>query len=330
MKTFSLNDEVSVQKAQACFSHDGSEIFYKNLFHFIDHILIPSIKKNMNWSECRWSKLRISDHNNNTDAAAFHRDLVCYADYDDLPIYTCLCYLDEGNMEIIKGSHLYHHSHQFLKNWGKRQQVPMSAGDVLVFRSNTLHRGLFQHKHSHRRLIQLFECFTNTPDYSFYFPKILFVPARSSHGDTYKSWTVSSIFSPIINYIAFMNASSGYNPKKVQQWLAIHYPDSYLISSDAEQERWDHDGEKETQPTNLYIYPEFQPHRVDLKEEHHKILKRMQYVQPLTFYACLLLVPVLLLMIFLVVIMIVLATKKKSQKNKNKSILRRLINNARV
>ena len=303
MKTFSLKDEKSIQEAQVCFSSDGSEIRYKQLFEFIHQVLIPSIQTNMNWSTCRWSKLRISDNNNNTDAAIFHRDLICYdPEEKDFPIYTCLCYLDEGAMEIISDSHLDNENHQFLK----KQQMQMSAGDVLIFKSNTLHRGIFpsgNQKQKHRRLIQLFDCFRNEADYHHYFPKILFVPARSSHGKKYQFWTSFPLIYPILNYLAYMNASSGYNPQKIKKWLAKHYPNSFLISSDAEQTRWDYDWEKETQSTNLYIYPEHTRH-VDLKEEHHKILKRMQYVHPLAFYACLLILPFFVLLLFLLCLFI--------------------------
>ena len=261
----------------------------------------------MDWSMCRWSKLRISDNNNNTDAAAFHRDLVCYEDPQEkrypIPIYTCLCYLDEGIMEIIPGED---------ESWGKRQPIHLSPGDVLIFRSDTLHRGIFpsQKQQKHRRLIQLFECFTSVSDYNFYYPKILFVPARSSHGKKYQSWTTSTMILPIINYISFKNAASGYNYKKVKKWLVKQYPHSMYVSSDAEQERWDFNWAQETQKTNLYIYPQrTQLYRIDLEEPHHRILKRMQYIQPLAFYACLLVVPLFIIFLLIILLIVLIVVK---------------------
>jgi len=327
---FHVHDRDAILDAQECFSEDGSQIRYKPLLSFIQETMIPRLCSEMNWSTCIWSKLRISDNNNSTDASAFHRDLISYDDNErKAPIYTCLCYLDEGTMEFIHDSYQEYETSNFLTSWNqKKQQIHFSPGDIVVFRSSTLHRGVFRNKgQKHRRLIQLFECFGSQPDFQLYFPKILFVPARSNHGQQIKSLTSSqTLFFPMVNFIAYMNALSGYNQKHVKNWLCVYYPDCSFISSDAEQQQWDFNWENEIQPTNLYIYSfpyigaRCTNHHVFLNEEHHKPLKRLQYVYPLVYYTF----GVLLCFLFVVCcgwfVIMKLLKKLKKLKHKNKGI----------
>jgi hypothetical protein len=316
MKSFTLLnnaiDKIILEQTRTYFSEDGLEIQYKQLLHFINQVMIPTLQKKMNWSTFKYSKLRISDNNNNTDAAAFHRDLICYNIYEDVPIYTCLYYLDDGTMEIISEES----NSNYMENWKKKERIQLTSGSLLVFKSYTIHRGVFntkQRQPTHRRLIQLFECFGSEDDFDLYFPKILFIPAKSSNGNKIQSFQKNFAFLfSIANFITYMNALSGYNYKKVRRWLnQNNYAHIDFISSDAQQLRWKYDWHQDTQPTNLYIYPIGSHEDIDM--QHHTILKKLQYNQPITYYGILLLLPILL-GILLLLILIVCLTVNSSKK----------------
>lgn len=323
MKSFTLLnnaiDKTILEQTRAYFSEDGLEIQYKQLLQFINQVMIPTLQKKMNWSTFKYSKLRISDNNNNTDAAAFHRDLICYNNtHKDLPIYTCLCYLDDGTMEMIS------EESNFMETWKKKEKINITSGSLLVFKSHTIHRGVFNTKQSqptHRRLIQLFECFGSDNDFDFYFPKILFIPAKSNHGNKIQSFQKNFAFLfSIANFITYMNALSGYNYKKVRRWLnQNNYAHIDFISSDAQQLRWNYDWHQETQPTNLYIYPIASTSAgcQDIDMQHHTTLKKLQYNQPITYYGILCLLPILLGILLLIILIICLTIIKSTvQKNK--------------
>jgi len=278
--------------SRSFFSSDGKEIQYKLLFNFINHTMIDIIQKQMNWSSFKYSKMRISDNNNNTDAAAFHRDLIYYGNSKKMaPIYTCLCYLDEGTMEIL----------------GKKiKKIKIPSGSILIFNSQTIHRGVFNKNkgQKHRRLIQLFECFGTEQDFNLYHPKILFVPAKTNNGKFIQSFQKNYPFLfSIINFISYKNAYYGYNKKHVRKWLnQNNYNSIDFISSDAQQLRWDYNWSKETQPSNLYIYPLYNHN--DLQMQHHTKLKSLQYTFPYVYYSFIYIFPIILLLIVIIILVI--------------------------
>jgi hypothetical protein len=288
----SIIDPEQLKLSRSFFSNDGKEIQYKPLFNFINHNMIDIIQKQMNWSIFKYSKMRISDNNNNTDAAAFHRDLIYYGDSKKMaPIYTCLCYLDEGTMEIMEK---------------KIKKIKIPSGSILIFNSQTIHRGVFNKNkgQKHRRLIQLFECFGTEQDFNLYYPKILFVPAKTNNGKLIQSFQKNYPFLfSIINFISYKNALSGYNKKQVRKWLnQNNYNSIDFISSDAQQLRWDYDWSKNTQTSNLYIYSLYNHN--DLAMEHHKKLKSLQYTFPYVYYSFLYIFPIILLLIVIIILVI--------------------------
>ena len=76
------------------------------------------------------------------------------------PIYTCLAYLDmKSILEIIPNSHKNLCHLDFYKSFKSKIQLRLRPGDVLLFNSVTLHRGIFyKNNTNNRRLIQLFAC----------------------------------------------------------------------------------------------------------------------------------------------------------------------------
>jgi hypothetical protein len=79
---------------------------YKNMRHFIDNDFIPTISSNTDFlPNPKYVKFRYSNNNNSTDASTFHSDIYNNTSSEIMPIYTCLCYFDKTQMEVIPGSH---------------------------------------------------------------------------------------------------------------------------------------------------------------------------------------------------------------------------------
>jgi len=282
-------DQTDLEEARSHFSEDGQHVRYHPMLRFIHETMIPTLVRSLTCPAFIYSKLRISDNNNNTDAAVFHRDLISYRKGEtSIPIYTCLCYLDDGQMELIEDSDSINSTRAFLHYWGKKQLLTIRAGSILVIPSKILHRGVFSPNHQgHRRLIQLFDCFLNQDDYDAYFHRILFIPAEiASDGDLTRRITLvasSMRVFWIINYISFQNALSGYNPQRTRKWLDQNgYPEYEYISTDSRQPRMVlAEDENEYQKTNLYWYPSI----------HHDLLRdapalrTIQYTIPILYYA---------------------------------------------
>ena len=74
---------------------------------FIDKIILKKIQQNCEYlPDPKYVKYRFSNNNNSTDASTFHGDVYNHTKSELLPIYTCLCYFDEAEMELIPASHL--------------------------------------------------------------------------------------------------------------------------------------------------------------------------------------------------------------------------------
>ena len=87
----------------------------------------------------------------------FHRDI--HPKKKSTSLYLFL-YLDNSWMEIIPCSHqepvmTYIQALKFL---GYRKKLNLKPGDILIFHSSLIHRGLFVKKQKQRRLVQLFSC----------------------------------------------------------------------------------------------------------------------------------------------------------------------------
>jgi hypothetical protein len=185
---------------------------YPIIDKFIRNNMINIINTNMNWNAV-YTKYRVSNNNNSTDAAVFHRDLIYYT--SNKPIFTCLTYLDNTIMEVIPFSHNKISMSYSEILYLKPKKIYMEAGDILIFYSSLIHRGLFTENSKNRRLIQVFEVYRNNNDFIKYNNKILQLPAIVKNNtnilrniNIYISKIKSLI--NIASSIILLNAATGY------------------------------------------------------------------------------------------------------------------------
>ena len=184
-----------VQTAQACISDTKPyTVDYTSMTAFIRQHMLPAVNSTMNGSgfntaarlqgyqpfDLQVMKYRVSDNNNSADASTFHRDVVNHAGWQ--PYMTCLTYLDPTVMEVIPRSHrIPHYSWaDAYTAFGQRQEVAVAQGDVLLFYSSLLHRGIFTAStasNPRRRLVQLFDCVRDVTQATNLFPLILHIPS---------------------------------------------------------------------------------------------------------------------------------------------------------
>jgi ectoine hydroxylase-related dioxygenase (phytanoyl-CoA dioxygenase family) len=100
------------------------------------------------------AKFRVSD-NDNTDAAAFHRDAIRAPGATPFELLTCIVYLDDAAMQVVPGSHV--------RTYGAiealaiaPQTLEFRAGDVMLFHAELVHRAKLTSA-PRRRVIQIFD-----------------------------------------------------------------------------------------------------------------------------------------------------------------------------
>jgi len=204
-----------LESGLACMK-DDNKVDYSIMKQFIDTIFFPSIQRNMGdiITQPKYVKFRFSNNNNSTDASTFHGDIYNHTKTQFLPIYTCLCYFDDAQLEVIPGSHHYNNNGISLQSFNKRKALDVKRGDILVFHSNMHHRGINYNKQGDRRLLQVFEVFPDQKTYDEYAPNMVIV-------ETADSPLVKNIVGPLlyqaskiptlIDYITFFHYIMMYN-----------------------------------------------------------------------------------------------------------------------
>jgi hypothetical protein len=198
----------------SCIQNDN-KVDYVIMKKFIDNIFFPTIQKNIDViKEPNYVKFRFSNNNNSTDASTFHADIYNHVGIELLPIYTCLCYFDDAQLEIIPGSHKYNNNGQSINTYKKKIILNIQRGDILVFHANMHHRGINYNKEANRRLLQVFEVFPDSETYNKHFSKLVIVQSS-------ESFIIKKILSPImyntskfpsiINFINFFHYILMYN-----------------------------------------------------------------------------------------------------------------------
>lgn len=202
----------NVKYAQSCINN---KVNYKKLEPYFDDVMLKTIKNELKIDlEC--TKYRVSNNTNSADAGVFHRDLQSYGkNNEEIPVFTCLSYLDKTHMELIPGSHKYTHLSLYqipfiIKN---RTIVTVNPGDLLIFYATILHRGIFYEQTPQRRLIQLFDCIPKV--YVTEFKKsILHIPCEDNCNSNISSFFIAlhkiPICSEYVNYVGFCTAAKGY------------------------------------------------------------------------------------------------------------------------
>lgn len=157
-------------------SDNDGIIDYRIMRDFIDNDFIPTISTNTDFMKNpKYIKFRYSNNNNSTDASTFHSDIYNFTDDEIMPIYTCLCYFDKTQMEIIPGSHKkqFHNENSSISSYNKKCLFTIEPGDILIFHANMYHRGTNFDKQGNRRLLQVFEVFPDNETYSYNYDKLL-------------------------------------------------------------------------------------------------------------------------------------------------------------
>jgi len=175
----------------SCIQNDN-KVNYSLMKQFIDTIFFPVIQKNDNTiTNPNYVKFRFSNNNNSTDASTFHGDIYNHTNTELLPIFTCLCYFDNAQLEVIPGSHKYNNSGWSVDTYSKKVVLDVQRGDILVFHSNMHHRGVNYNKMGDRRLLQVFEVFPDEETFNQHFSKLVIVQSS-------KSFLMQSVINPVL------------------------------------------------------------------------------------------------------------------------------------
>ena len=164
----------------ALISMVGDKVDYVIMKKFIDTVFFPNIVKNSHITNPHYVKFRFSNNNNSTDASLFHGDVYNHTELDMIPLYTCLCYFDNTQMELIPGSHKKNKDWS-VESYNKKIVVDLARGDILIFHSNIHHRGINFDKKGDRRLLQVFDVFPDTATYNQHSSKLSIVSSTKSN-----------------------------------------------------------------------------------------------------------------------------------------------------
>lgn len=196
---------------------DEKVVNYSCMTDFIENAMLKSVDDILGW-KMEYTKFRISDNNNSADASGFHRDFFPLPPYQDpIPCFTCLTYLDKTVMEVIPRSHKkFSMSYlEALMEFKNSVRLNLEPGDVLLFYSTLLHRGIFTEKIQHRRLIQVFEVYRSPSDYHLYNNQFLHIPGNETYSDLMIKLSKMHVVSSFINFLGYLNASTGYGSQRM-------------------------------------------------------------------------------------------------------------------
>lgn len=238
--------------------YNGNQVDYHCMKQFIENIMLPIINNELGWN-CVYTKFRVSDNNNSADASAFHRDIFHTPKNPDVfPIYTCLIYLDHARMEIIPNSHQncaysYYDALAAFKN--NSQQIKLEPGDILVFHSNMLHRGIFTDGLKSRKLIQVFDVYPDPQTFANHHSKIMHVEGKEGNSDLFIKLSKNKFASAIMNFFGFLNSATGYGNNH-DLFKDNATSGKQVISSEGLRGRITIDKDQKYQPINKYVFNE--------------------------------------------------------------------------
>jgi hypothetical protein len=176
-------------------SDNNGTVCYKSMRNFIDTDFIPTISSNINFlPNPKYVKFRYSNNNNSTDASTFHSDVYNNTINETIQIYTCLCYFDKTQLEVISGSH----KKQFQKNYNsidayfQKKIIDIEPGDILIFHANLYHRGINFDTQGVRRLLQVFEVFPDEVSFHKNYDKFITVI------------TANTAIITLVNYLSYI------------------------------------------------------------------------------------------------------------------------------
>ena len=185
---------------------------------FIDDILLKKIKEKGDFiSNPLYCKFRLSNNNNSTDASIFHGDIYNKTKSELLPIYTCLCYFDDTQMQVIPGSHKYDNPGCSIESYNNKKTIDIKRGDILIIHSNIHHRGI-KYNNKNRRLLQVFEVFPDKETYDNHVSKLVVV--KTSESFSVKHFTNPFMYQ-ISKYPAIINTITMFH--YILMYNDLHY-----------------------------------------------------------------------------------------------------------
>jgi hypothetical protein len=133
------------------------KVKYMDIKTLIDNDICARINTEQR-TNLQYCKFRVSNNDNNADAAHFHRDTMLGNKFNYQ--YTCILYLDDASVELIPGTHKQTVISRLdmFSTMKKAIQFKMQPGDLIIFHSNLFHRGIFSKQQKNRRVLQIFDC----------------------------------------------------------------------------------------------------------------------------------------------------------------------------
>ena len=249
--------ENKIKEAQLCIN---KKVNYSKLKPFLDEDVMGTLNKKLG-TNLTYTKYRVSNNNNSSDAGNFHRDLQSYKPKEITNVFTCLAYLDTSYMELIKRSHKnvilpYNRINSFIKK--NKIENKINPGDILIFYATTIHRGIFyKNETPNRRLIQLFDC-VDVKDIPYFKESILHIPCKPNCSSKYANLLIKinkmKIGSDILNSVFILNIFRGYGYpynglKSITNDKKIRY-----LSTESNKDRLEIDYKKDKyRRSNMYI-----------------------------------------------------------------------------
>ena len=253
-----LRNVVDKKRVHYAQNQINNKVNYYKLKSYLDNDMISNVNKKLGL-KLNYTKYRVSNKNNSTDAASFHRDLQSYTNKSP-KVFTILSYLDVSRMELVPFTHK-HISIPIinLKNMlDNRITITMNPGDILIFYSTLVHRGIFYNTQSkNRRLIQLFDCI-DVNDKDKYREEILHIPCKNNCSSlvNYINVTLnkSYIISEILNYISTIITFRGYGyPYYGLRFITNDKKIKYLSTESNKQRLYVGKNEDKFMKINLYV-----------------------------------------------------------------------------
>jgi ectoine hydroxylase-related dioxygenase (phytanoyl-CoA dioxygenase family) len=161
-------------------SIQGDKVDYSLLKTFIDNYFLPKIP----FENPIYLKARISNNNNSNDASLLHSDVYNFTAEKEIPMYTALCYFDKAQLELIPRSHIKPHD-SFMDEYSRTIVLDLDPGDIVVFNSVTVHRGV-NYSQNNRRVLQVFEIFPSNETYKQNVSKLLTVDTSNKSKNSKK------------------------------------------------------------------------------------------------------------------------------------------------
>lgn len=256
-----------IDSARSCFC--DQKIYYPCIKNYIENVMLKEIDYQLGWNS-DYIKFRVSDNNNSSDASTFHRDIISQNENiknehnEHIPSFTCLSYLDSTIMEIIPKSHknLFIPLDKIIDFYNKKVTLEIHPGDMLLFYSTMLHRGIFTENEKTRKLVQVFEVFPNRELLTTYKDCFVHVKGKETFSYVMQFLSKYSFSTSILNMIGYVNASTGYGILP-QKYLPDKYKDNkdntnfYFLSSEGLRGRevieYDEYNEYKLQDLNRYV-----------------------------------------------------------------------------